>query len=487
MYDILTVKQAYQADHLAEESGVPGYALMRRAGAAVANAVKGSRNYGPVQVLCGPGANGGDGYVAAKLLQEAGREPQVLCVGDPAKLCGDAGRAFADWNGVVQAATADKIIGGGVIVDALFGAGLARPLGGALVALVEAVNESAAHVISVDLPSGIFGDQGHVASVHILADETVTFFRKKQAHVLEPARSACGVISVADIGIPDQVLSAIRPNIDENHPSLWPGLPPLAAATTYKHARGHVLVRCGDALSTGAARLAARAALRAGAGLVSLLAEDAAARVCAAHETEVMIIRRGAAQNMSKVLHNRRFDAAIIGPAGGVDAAMRQDVTQMRDAGLPLVVDADALSAFAEQPEGLFARLDERCVMTPHEGEFARLFPDLGDRTKNKVERTRVAAARAGCVVVLKGPDTVIAAPDGRAIVNTNACAALATAGSGDVLAGMIGAVLAQGQSGFNAAACGVWLHGAAGTLCGRGLIAGDLPDALPEVLQTQL
>ncbi len=487
MHEILSVKQAYMADHLAEGAGIESYALMLRAGKALAGAALAAPHGGAIQVLCGPGANGGDGYVAAKILHEAGREVSVYSFGDVARLKGDAARAYLDWHGAVIPATPDIITGDGILIDALFGAGLSRPLANEVAALVQAINASGAYVISADLPSGIFGDNGTVPDVHVRARETVTFFRQKPAHVLQPSREFCGQITLADIGIPDQVLGEIQPQCFENDPSLWPDLPPFPSVTTHKYSRGHVLVRCGAALQTGAARLAARAALRAGAGLVTLLADADAAQVCAAHETEVMITSRDTKNTLETILSDRRVSAAVIGPAGGVDAAMREDVLAIRTHQCPLVLDADGISAFADTPDQLFAVLDETCVLTPHEGEFARLFPDLADRSHSKIVRAQAAAKRAGCVMVLKGPDSVIATPDGRVIINTNAPPWLATAGSGDVLAGIIGALLGQGATGFAAAACGVWLHGAAGAVCGRGLIAGDLVAALPSVLQTQL
>jgi len=487
VHEILSVKQAYMADHLAEGAGVESYALMLRAGKALAEAVLAAPHAGAIQVLCGPGANGGDGYVAAEFLREAGHEVSVFCLGDVARLKGDAARAHLDWHGAVIPATPDIINGGGIFIDALFGAGLSRPLAGEAAALVQAINASGAYVISADLPSGIFGDNGTVPDVCVCAQETVTFFRQKPAHVLQPSREYCGKITLADIGIPDQVLGKIKPQYFENNPALWPDLPPFPSVLVHKYSRGHVLVRCGGALQTGAARLAARAALRAGAGLVTLLAEMDAARVCAAHETEVMITSRDAKNTLEAMLTDRRVNAVVIGPAGGVDAAMRQDVLAIRNHKCPLVLDADGISAFADTPDRLFAVLDETCVLTPHEGEFARLFPDLADDSHSKIARAQTAAKRAGCVMVLKGPDSVIASPTGRAIINTNAPTWLATAGSGDVLAGIIGALLGQGATGFEAAACGVWLHGAAGGTCGRGLIAGDLIEALPAVLNTQL
>jgi len=481
--EILKVQQCYAADRLAEGAGIESYALMKRAGAALAKVVMACSRAGKIQILCGPGANGGDGYVAAKVLHESGRDVRVFSFGDVADLNGDAARAHLDWHGAVSPANPEAIKDGGIIINALFGAGLARPLEDAAATLVQRVNTCGAWVISADLPSGVFGDQGTLPDVHVHADETVTFFRQKLAHVLQPSRHRCGKIHVSDIGIPNSVLDSINPQVFENGPALWPGVPPTPSVMAHKHARGHVLVRTGNAHSTGAARLAARAALRTGAGLVTLAAGEKAADVCAAHETEVMVSVCASANDFSELAKANRASAVVIGPAGGVGAALRADVAAARALGLPMVLDADGLSSCADAPDDLFALLGEACVLTPHEGEFGRLFPDLADRETSKIDRVQQAAKRAGCVVLLKGPDTVIAAPDGRTIINTNAPPWLATAGSGDVLAGIIGALLAGGAPGFDAAACGAWLHGHAGGVCGRGLIAGDLITVLPQAL----
>ena len=502
--EVLSVAQCYAADRLLAEcqeknAGQTGsYALMQRAGAAIARAAQNMRTAGPVFVVCGHGGNGGDGYVAARILRAAGRPVYVLSLTDVSALEGDAQTAQQSWGGAVHivadgalsfAALHKGYAGGGLLIDALVGAGMTGALRPPFARAVEAINRfgQRGKILSVDIPSGINGDKGAVPATYVQADLTVTFFRKNPAHVLYPAAYACGQVVVEDMGLkPDhltRIVGADGARARENSPALWPGLPPRSAPDTHKHKRGRLLVMCGGALNTGAARLAARAGLRAGAGLVTLVAKPEAALVCAHHETAIMIAVRDGETDLAAVLDKGRTTACVIGPAGGVGRAMRDDVTLLAEAEMGLVVDADALTSFADDPAALFALMHGRCVLTPHEGEFARLFPDLADQDVCKIDRVRGAAKRAGCVVLLKGPDTVIADWHGRVIINTNAPPDLATAGSGDVLAGIIGALLSSGAPALEAAAAGAWMHGAAGALCGPGLIAEDLPGALPEVL----
>jgi hydroxyethylthiazole kinase-like uncharacterized protein yjeF len=320
--------------------------------------------------------------------------------------------------------------------------------------------------------------------VAVRADATVTFFRKKPAHLLLPGRALCGQVELADIGIPGSVLEAIRPAAYENAPPLWGRALRWPGADDHKYRRGHALVLSGPMTGTGAARLAAGAALRAGAGLVTLGSPPSALAVNAAHLTGVMLCRIGDAEVLAEMLADPRFTALALGPGLGTGAAAGALVEAALTAGQALVLDADALTLFARDPEGAFARLRARdmpAVLTPHEGEFARLFPELG--AGPKPARAGAAAARSGAVVVLKGSDTVIAAPDGRHAINANAPPWLATAGSGDVLTGIVAGLLAQGTPAWEAAAAAVWLHGEAGTAAGPGLIAEDLAPALRPVL----
>ncbi|HKB95482.1 MAG TPA: NAD(P)H-hydrate dehydratase, partial [Rhizomicrobium sp.] len=375
------------------------------------------------------------------------------------------------------ALTPETLDGAKLVVDALFGAGLSRPLDGAYAQMVEALNDLP--VVAVDMPSGIAGDTGQpLGGVYVKAVLTVTFFRKKPGHLLLPGRALCGETVVADIGIPAE---AANTQLHENTPALWRF--PWPELDGHKYSRGHCVVVSGPAHATGAARLAARAALRVGAGLVSVASPAEAVAVNAAHLTAIMIKPFHSAAELGALLSDRRLNAVAMGPGLGVGKETRELVATVLRSGAAAVLDADAISSFKDEPQSLFGLLDNRCVLTPHEGEFERLFPGLLDQSSSKLEAARTAAARALCVVLLKGADTVIAAPSGKAVLNANAPATLATAGAGDVLAGLIAGLLAQGMSAFDAACAGAWLHGDAARRFGPGLIAEDLPEMMPAVL----
>ena len=433
-------------------------------------------------VVAGPGNNGGDGFVAARLLAAAGRPVTVALLGDPARLRGDAAVAFGRWDGTTVAA-ALPLPAAAVVVDALFGAGLDRPVTGPAAALVAAMN-AGPPVLAVDLPSGVSGDTGAILGVAVRAAATVTFFRKKPGHLLYPGRGLCGRTEVADIGIPASVLAAIRPTAFENGPALWEAALRPPAAEDHKFRRGHALVVSGPMTRTGAARLAAGAALRAGAGLVTLASPPGALAVNAAQLTAVMLRRIAGADDLADALADPRLTAVALGPALGTGERERALLDAALAAHPAAVFDADALTMGAADPARFFAAIAARpgpVILTPHEGEFARLFPDLADQPRPA--RARAAAARSGATVVLKGADSCIAAPDGRLAINANAPPWLATAGSGDVLAGIAAGLLAQGAAGFEAAAAAVWLHGEAGTEAGPGLTAEDLAPALRPAL----
>jgi ADP-dependent NAD(P)H-hydrate dehydratase / NAD(P)H-hydrate epimerase len=377
-----------------------------------------------------------------------------------------------------------------LIIDALFGAGLNRPVKGDPLEMIEAINANGAPVLAVDLPSGINGTTGAVMGAAINAVETVTFFRRKPAHLLMPGRKHCGRVRVADIGIDPRVLDEIRPHTFENVPQSWQKFFPVPDIDGHKYARGHAVVLSGELASTGAARLAARGALRAGAGLVTVASPRDALVVNAAALTAIMVRAVDTPVEFAEMLGDRRFSSVVIGPGAGVSERTRDFVHTALSAKRGLVLDADALTSFAEAPERLFESIkaseDAHVVLTPHEGEFPRLFSDISNKHpgRSKLERVRDAAERAGAVVLLKGPDTVVASPDGRASIASNAPPWLATAGAGDVLAGMIAAFLAQGVPAFEAACIGVWMHGEAAREAGPGLIAEDLPEVLPAVFR---
>ncbi|WP_417774231.1 NAD(P)H-hydrate dehydratase [Stappia sp.] len=513
MIELLTPTEMGEADRLTIAGGVLGLELMKTAGRAVADVA--CRMAGPgaaVLVLAGPGNNGGDGFVAARLLRQRGNRVRVLLYGDADRIGGDAALALADMETAGVAAEPatgapprDVLQAAALVIDALFGAGLDRPLSGAVREAVEAVNASGVPVLSVDLPSGVSGASGQVTGgeeeVAIRAARTVSFFRAKPGHLLMPGRTLSGKLEIADIGIAASVLSRIGgegegpPCLYRNAPALWSDAYRLPGAEGHKFTRGHAVVLSGPALATGAARLAAAAALRSGAGLVTVATPPSAALVNAAHLTAVMLRSVRDAAALAEFLGDPRVVSVLAGPGAGVGPATADSVRAMLDTvgarGGLVVLDADALTSFVEMPEQLFAAIKERrarVAMTPHAGEFARLFPDLAAASDlSKVEKARAAARRSGAVVVLKGADTVIAAPDRRAAINANAPAWLATAGSGDVLAGTIAGLGAQGMAAFEAAAMGVWLHGEAGRTCGVALTSEDLPAALKSAIETML
>ncbi|MDO8289348.1 MAG: NAD(P)H-hydrate dehydratase [Parvibaculum sp.] len=484
---LLSTSQMSRADALTIARGTPGIVLMEAAGRAVAEACVAHFPKGPVAVLCGPGNNGGDGFVAARLLREWGWPVTVHLLGERSALKGDAAGAAEMWDGSVSPLSVTSADNTSLIIDAIFGAGLSREITGVAADLINHINaiphDERVPVIAVDVPSGVSGDTGAARGPAFAADITVTFFRKKPGHLLYPARLLCGEVILADIGIPDDVLHDIAPDTFENDPSLWSRLLPRPNPETHKYVRGHALVVSGGPSSTGAARLAARGAARAGAGLVTVASPPNAVLVNAAHLTSIMLVPCANADALSKLLEDKRKNACLIGPGNGVGQGTRENVLAALLSGAAIVLDADALTSFAENPRDLFVAITGYfagpTVLTPHEGEFKRLFPHL---TGDKLTRARAAAREAGAVIVLKGPDTIIASPEGEAIINANAGPELATAGSGDVLAGIITGLITQGVPAFEAAAMGVWLHGAAGHTLGHGLMAEDLPEVLPAV-----
>ena len=470
-----------EADRLAITSGIPGIQLMETAGHAVKDAVL--ANYPQMRravILCGPGNNGGDGYIVARLLTETGI-PVALFADRPPRPGSDAALAASLWQGPVLPLAELTLETGDAVIDALYGAGFKGTLQGAEAQAAAKVASSGLPVISVDLPSGVDGNSGQTAGPAFRADHTVTFFRKKPGHLIYPGRELCGLLHVVNIGIPERTLDGMATNLAENAPSLFCHLLPEISETAHKYARGSVGVFTGEATSTGAARLAAIAAQRAGAGAVTLIAPDDALGALSAHVTAAMIRTATSVTDLEPLLDGGKFSAFIIGPGFGRFRALKDFVLALLAPACsrPTILDADVFSAFAFEGNQLFAavkRSSQPVILTPHAGEFARIFPDLSENPNlAKHEKARMAAERSGAVIVLKGADTVIAAPDGRAAINSNGVPGLATAGSGDVLAGFAGGLLAQGMPAFEAACAAVWCHGNAGGKLAFGFTAEDL------------
>jgi hydroxyethylthiazole kinase-like uncharacterized protein yjeF len=489
--EVLTPEEMAGCDRRAIERGpFDGYGLMQRAGAAVAWVMlEGFGGARQVDVLCGPGNNGGDGYVVAEMLRQSGTDVRVYADGEPRE-GSDAGLAAAACKIKPRELSAYEPATGAVVVDALYGAGLARPLEDKVQRVIGAITDAGLPVVAVDLPSGISGGSGQVLGAAFRASVTVTFVRKKPAHLLLPGRMHCGEVIVADIGIPDGIVGESGAGCFENGPTLWRDRFPQPAIDAHKYSRGHVAVFSGGATATGAARLSAIAAARTGAGAVTLLSPKDALAANAAHLTSIMLRQADTIEDALAMLTDRKVAACVYGPGLPPNSETAKDLSRILDdasPSVPVIADAGALTALGKEPSLIGAPLGGRraaLVVTPHQGEFARLFPDVdANATPSKVERARIAAKRIGGIVVYKGPDTVIAAPDGRAAINSNGVPWLATAGSGDVLSGIIAGLVAQRMPAFEAACAAVWLHAEAAGRFGPGLIAEDLPLALAPVL----
>ena len=503
-HQLLSISEMSKADRLTIKSGIPGAFLMQRAGAGVAETAE-ALNLGPSQVvlIAGPGNNGGDAFVAANELNQRGFPVELYLLGKVAQLKGDASlmaARFIEAGGEIKENAAKQnsepllaaLRSADIIIDGLFGAGLDRPLEGKLLTIVKAINEQStqenpATVIAIDIPSGIHGDTGQVMGGAIQAHHTVTFCRPKPGHYLYPGRAHCGELTVTDIGIPERIVATLAPQTALNTPLAWQAALISPPADSHKYNNGAALVVCGDPHMLGATTLAANAAAKTGAGLVTL-ALPAAAKPSLQLLTAIMTAELNSDPRWADLINARKITAALYGPGAPPEGATRTHVTALAKQPIGLVLDAGALSAFAEQPDDLFKLLKDRAphptILTPHEGEFARLFgPAI--QQHGKLAATKEAASKCGAILILKGADTVIAAPDGRALINCTAPPTLATAGTGDVLAGMSTALLAQKIPAFEAAAAAVWLHAKAATLLGRRMVADDLIDHIPHALKS--
>ncbi|MGC1413214.1 MAG: NAD(P)H-hydrate dehydratase [Acetobacteraceae bacterium] len=460
--ELLRPEEMARADAASPALGVPGPTLMANAGRAVARAIQ--QRFRPCRtlVLAGPGNNGGDGYVAARLLQQEGW-PVALAALTPPRAGSDAADAASHWRGPSAPFDAGEAARAELVIDAVFGAGLARDVDGVVADALRA----ARRVVAVDVPSGLDGATGAVRGFAPQVVLTVTFFRLKPGHILLPGRELCGETVLADIGLPGAVLKQVMPSCFANLPELW--RLPVPGSHSHKYSRGHVTV-VGGAAMTGAARLSADAARRGGAGLVTIAAMGSG-DVYRAGSPGLLVSEAP----LAELLQDERRNVWVCGPGLGPEAA-RATLPLLLSAGRRVVADADVFSAFAGDPDALRGA----AVLTPHAGEFARAFGNAG---VDRVQAVRAAATRTGAAVLLKGADTIIAAPDGKVAINASAPPWLATAGSGDVLAGLIAGLLAEGMSPWEAAAAGAFLHGRAGVIAGQGLVAEDLLPAITKAL----
>jgi NAD(P)H-hydrate epimerase len=481
MFEVLTAEEMRKADAAAIAGGVPGIHLMEQAGNAVAKAVEDRYSPAPVLVFCGPGNNGGDGFIVATRLKAAGWKVRVACLVKKAALKGDAALAAKQWDGDVESLNSNlSLKDTALIVMAIFGTGLSKPLDPEIVTLFDKVRAKRIPVVAVDVPSGLDATTGVLSPGALPADVTVTFCRKKLAHVLQPGKAVCGRIQLATIGITDQVVAELKTTVFENNPALWLKDFPVPGADAHKYSRGHAVVYGGER-RTGAACLAAAATQKVGAGLVTIASRHPTWAIYHGYRASIMVDMWGEREEFKTILRDERRNVVVIGPGAGIDGNLKEAVEDVLAFNKSAVFDADVFTLFKDKPAEFFAKLSpDKHVLTPHEGEFTRLF---GTLEGNKLDRARKAAKTANAVVLLKGADTVIAAPDGTAVINTNAPPTLATAGSGDVLAGLIAGLMAQGMSPFMAACAGAWLHGDTAQTIGLGLTAEDIIQQLPQSL----
>ncbi|MEP3419814.1 MAG: NAD(P)H-hydrate dehydratase [Lentilitoribacter sp.] len=487
MHELLTPEQMSTADALMIKSGIVGIELMKCAGAFVFDVLRQHfPNAKTVLVVAGVGNNGGDGFILAELLKKNGYDVAVTIIGDDTKIAGDARLAFDTISQGIQLIKNPDLEVYDLIVDGIFGAGLKREVKGDFADIIHAINASATDVLAIDLPSGINGQTGQVSGCAIKAQATATFFRYKPGHVLFPGRELSGKVYLGQFGITQKVLGQISPRLNLNTPALWQDHYPILKATGHKYSRGHALSVSGGLDKSGAARLMAKAALRMGAGLVTIACPSETMSAHAARTDAIMLTKMDNEDELSNILDDKRINAVCVGPGLDPNEQTRSFVKIILNTDKSVVLDAGALSAFSDKPStlcGLIRTRSSPTILTPHDGEFERLFPELIS-TQDKVKRTKVASETSSATVVLKGPDTVIAKSSDNAAITNNAPPWLATAGSGDVLCGLIAALLAQGMPEFEAACTGVWFHGEAGTQAGPGIISSELEKALKTVIE---
>ena len=481
---ILSNKEMAKADLLTIESGISSLDLMFNAGKKVFNNLPVQRGKRAL-FICGPGNNGGDGYVAADLLLKQGMEIDIYCPISKAKESNDNLHYKQKLNKSLFVSKIRSLSNYCYVVDALFGTGLSRTMSNDLSSLVSKINQSKLDVFSVDIPSGINGDTSAVLGEAFKASKTITFFNKKKCHYLYPGKKYCGEIVVEDIGIKKNVLDKIMPNIKKNDPSLWIKNFPFPVSSDHKYSRGMLVINTGPQFQTGAARLAGRSAMRVGAGAVTMVCDEETAKILEPQISVELLSVIKEKNDFQKLLKDKRVSSVLVGPGNGVNDETKARVLMALAFVDHCVIDADAITCFENNPEELFIDTYPHTILTPHEGEFKRLFGEGIALMEDKVLKCVEAAKLAGSIVLLKGADTVIADPEGNVVINASEAPYLATAGSGDVLAGIIASLVGDNKmNAFDAACAGAYIHSKLGEMIGPGLIAEDLIDNIPLMIK---
>lgn len=474
---LLTPAEMAAADRAAIAAGTSGYTLMQAAGTAVVHQIQARYARAPIAILCGPGNNGGDGYVIASQLAASGWPVTLFAMAPP--MTDDAKQASVDFAGSVHPLANFRAADHALVVDAIFGAGLSRVVEPPLASVFNDLKTCETPVVAVDIPSGVDGATGAILGAAVKADLTVTFAAAKPGHYLLPGRTLAGALVVADIGIDDATLNRVAAPTFLNTIELWQAEWRPKQLDQHKYSHGHALILGGPATRSGAARLAAMACQRIGAGLTTLAVPRSAQLVYAAHLTTIMQRPCNDPSDLAALLTDQRFNALLIGPAFGTGDPAKDMVRALLASGRPCVLDADALTSFADDRAALMAAAHDRTVLTPHGGEFAQIFCKI--TADSKLEAARAAASLSGAIVLLKGADTVVAEPGGRAAIAANPTPRLAQAGTGDVLAGTITGLMARGMPAFAAACAAVWLNNQAANDAPRSFIAEDLPQMVAD------
>ena len=503
--ELFTITEMQMADRLAIEAGISGVFLMEQAGICVTSHFERISD-GPcrITILAGPGNNGGDAFVVARLLKQRAYKIDMFefCAKNRQEggVQSDAKFMKEKWleiGGQIHSLSnisdiREKLDQSDMLIDGLFGAGLNRDIEEPLLSVIDEINRSNLEVLAIDIPSGVNGDTGQIMGTAIKASQTCSFHRPKQGHYLYPGRDMCGELNIENIGIPARVNNQILSKQHINTPDLWRDSLNRRAINSHKYHQGSVLVASGDQTMQGASVLSSNAAVEVGAGLVTMTVAKKEPQPHPKSYAAIMLASLPEGEEgkgLDTLISSKKITASLIGPGSMPSVKTQERALALLKTSKGVVLDAGALTAFKGQQELLSAGIKNRdvlvpsVVLTPHEGEFKALFPDLN--VKNKIEAAREAAKRMSAVIVLKGADTVIASPDERVIVNANAPATLASAGTGDVLAGIIVGLIANIATPlFEAAAAAVYIHGECANKISTELVADELIDHIADVKQ---